>query len=64
MQIVIVELLVRNYHIFYYLFAGLEQEEKDALHLTDATAYRYLNQVVLTANCSQALLVLMLRLDR
>lgn len=34
----------RNYHIFYNLFAGLDKEEKAALHLTEPKACAYLTK--------------------
>ena len=35
----------RNYHIFYCMLAGMTQEEKRKLEVTDATEYWYLTQV-------------------
>ncbi|RPD61627.1 glycosyltransferase family 2 protein [Lentinus tigrinus ALCF2SS1-7] len=32
----------RNFHIFYYLIAGASQEERQHMHLSDKTQYRYL----------------------
>ena len=32
----------RNFHVFYYLFAGLSKEEKRQLTLTELTDYHYL----------------------
>uniref|UniRef100_UPI00358DF983 unconventional myosin-IXa-like isoform X3 n=1 Tax=Myxine glutinosa TaxID=7769 RepID=UPI00358DF983 len=32
----------RNYHVFYYLLAGMSEEEKAALHLSHPSAYTYL----------------------
>lgn len=34
----------RNYHIFYQMMAGLPQDTKKLLHLTDASDYFYMNQ--------------------
>ncbi|KAM9166681.1 unconventional myosin-X [Pangshura tecta] len=34
----------RNYHIFYALLAGIEEEEKDAFYLSVPEHYHYLNQ--------------------
>jgi len=34
----------RNFHIFYYLVAGASPEERQHMHLTDKTTYRYLGQ--------------------
>lgn len=34
----------RNYHIFYRMLAGMSNEEKTFLHLTDASDYYYLTQ--------------------
>ena len=34
----------RNFHIFYYLMAGASPEERQHLHLSDKTQYRYLGQ--------------------
>ncbi|KAF8905955.1 glycosyltransferase family 2 protein [Gymnopilus junonius] len=34
----------RNFHIFYYLFAGASAEERQHLHLVEKTTYRYLGQ--------------------
>jgi chitin synthase len=39
----------RNFHVFYYLVAGASLEERQHLHLTDKTAYRYLGQRNVTA---------------
>uniref|UniRef100_A0A8C4XVW3 Myosin X n=1 Tax=Gopherus evgoodei TaxID=1825980 RepID=A0A8C4XVW3_9SAUR len=35
---------MRNYHIFYALLAGIEEEEKDAFYLSVPEHYHYLNQ--------------------
>ena len=35
----------RNYHVFYCMLAGMSREEKQALDLTSASDYVYLNQV-------------------
>ena len=35
----------RNYHIFYCMLAGMTNEEKKKLDVTDATSYWYLTQV-------------------
>ena len=35
----------RNYHVFYELLAGLDQEEKLKYGLLEANKYFYLNQV-------------------
>ena len=32
----------RNFHVFYYLFAGMNQKEKDKYHLGDPIDYHYL----------------------
>uniref|UniRef100_A0A8C4WXI2 Uncharacterized protein n=1 Tax=Eptatretus burgeri TaxID=7764 RepID=A0A8C4WXI2_EPTBU len=32
----------RNYHVFYYLLAGMSEDEKAALHLSHPSAYTYL----------------------
>ena len=34
----------RNFHIFYYLVVSASAEERQHLHLTDKTTYRYLGQ--------------------
>lgn len=34
----------RNYHIFYQMIQGLDDETKNSLHLTDINDYHYLNQ--------------------
>ncbi|CAL1709779.1 unnamed protein product [Somion occarium] len=34
----------RNFHIFYYLVAGASQEERQHMHLTDKSVFRYLGQ--------------------
>lgn len=38
----------RNFHIFYYLIAGASQEERQHMHLSDKTQYRYLGARVPT----------------
>ena len=35
----------RNYHVFYYLLAGMSHEEKDMLGLTKPEDYMYLSKV-------------------
>jgi myosin-15 len=35
----------RNYHVFYELLIGLDEEEKKKYGLLDASKYFYLNQV-------------------
>uniref|UniRef100_A0A8C4Z8G1 Myosin IXA n=1 Tax=Gadus morhua TaxID=8049 RepID=A0A8C4Z8G1_GADMO len=35
----------RNYHVFYYLLAGVSEEERTAFHLRKPEEYHYLNQV-------------------
>lgn len=35
----------RNYHIFYCMLAGMTNEEKQKLDVSDATKYWYLTQV-------------------
>ena len=32
----------RNFHVFYYLFAGLGDAERSALYLDDITSYHYI----------------------
>ena len=32
----------RNFHVFYYLFAGMSASEKEQLGLTEATDFHYL----------------------
>ena len=34
----------RNYHIFYRMLAGMSPNEREVLHLTDASDYCYLTQ--------------------
>ncbi|PWN53277.1 putative chitin synthase 8 [Violaceomyces palustris] len=34
----------RNFHVFYYLVAGASDEEKQFLHIEDASSFRYLGQ--------------------
>ncbi|CAL1546779.1 unnamed protein product [Lymnaea stagnalis] len=34
----------RNYHVFYYLLAGSDEREREALHLLKADQYNYLSQ--------------------
>ena len=34
----------RNYHIFYRMLAGMTEQEREQLYLTDATDYYYLTQ--------------------
>lgn len=36
----------RNYHVFYYLLAGANEEERAALQLKKPQEYHYLNQVL------------------
>ena len=35
----------RNYHVFYYMLAGADDKEREALHLSKPEDYRYLSQV-------------------
>ncbi|XP_078388525.1 unconventional myosin-IXAa isoform X2 [Cetorhinus maximus] len=35
----------RNYHVFYYLLAGANEEEKKSFHLLEPEEYHYLNQM-------------------
>ena len=35
----------RNYHVFYYMLAGADDKEREALHLSRPEDYRYLSQV-------------------
>ena len=35
----------RNYHVFYYMLAGMSSEEKARLGLTKPSDYQYLSQV-------------------
>ncbi|XP_067871726.1 unconventional myosin-IXAa isoform X2 [Heterodontus francisci] len=35
----------RNYHVFYYLLAGANEEEKKSFHLLEPEKYHYLNQM-------------------
>uniref|UniRef100_A0A8C5AYG5 Myosin IXA n=1 Tax=Gadus morhua TaxID=8049 RepID=A0A8C5AYG5_GADMO len=35
----------RNYHVFYYLLAGVSEEERTAFHLRKPEEYHYLNQM-------------------
>ncbi|XP_074089162.1 unconventional myosin-IXa isoform X2 [Macrotis lagotis] len=35
----------RNYHVFYYMLAGANEEERAAFHLKQPEEYRYLNQM-------------------
>ncbi|XP_060709914.1 unconventional myosin-IXAa isoform X1 [Hemiscyllium ocellatum] len=35
----------RNYHVFYYLLAGANEEEKKSFHLQEPEEYHYLNQM-------------------
>ncbi|XP_078056064.1 unconventional myosin-IXAa isoform X2 [Mustelus asterias] len=35
----------RNYHVFYYLLAGANEEEKKTFHLLEPEEYHYLNQM-------------------
>ncbi|CAF3882378.1 unnamed protein product, partial [Adineta steineri] len=41
----------RNYHVFYCMLAGMSKEEKQALDLTTASDYVYLNQLDGTIYC-------------
>lgn len=34
----------RNYHVFYYLLTGANEQERAALHLQSAESYNYLNK--------------------
>ena len=34
----------RNYHVFYYLLAGANEQEKQLLHLESCDRYNYLNK--------------------
>lgn len=38
-------LFFRNYHVFYYLLAGVSDEERKAFHLKKPEEYHYLSQV-------------------
>ncbi|KAN0059843.1 Chitin synthase, class 8 [Thecaphora frezii] len=35
----------RNFHVFYYMVAGASDEEKEYLHITDSSSFRYLGQM-------------------
>lgn len=43
----------RNYHVFYYLLAGADGQERDALHLCKPEEYYYLRQVPPWGSCSK-----------
>lgn len=36
----------RNYHVFYYLLLGVNEEERKEFHLKQPEDYSYLNQVI------------------
>lgn len=38
--------LCRNYHVFYYLLLGVNEEERKEFHLKQPEDYFYLNQVI------------------
>lgn len=38
--------LFRNYHVFYYLLLGVNEEERKEFHLKQPEDYFYLNQVI------------------
>lgn len=40
-------IICRNYHVFYYLLAGADGQEREALHLCKPEEYYYLRQVTL-----------------
>ncbi|TFK50010.1 glycosyltransferase family 2 protein [Heliocybe sulcata] len=40
----------RNFHVFYYLLAGVSQEERQHLHLDERVSYRYLGQSSAASN--------------
>jgi myosin heavy subunit len=35
----------RNYHVFYYLYAGLTAEQRAELHLPEPSAHRYFSDL-------------------
>ena len=37
--------IFRNYHVFYYLLAGADEDERESLHLLEPQDYYYLRQV-------------------
>ncbi|NXJ11635.1 MYO3B protein, partial [Odontophorus gujanensis] len=43
----------RNFHIFYYMFAGLSSEEKDMYGLLDPSLYRYISKWFGTEDVAQ-----------
>lgn len=38
--------ICRNYHVFYYLLLGVNEEERKEFHLKQPEDYFYLNQVI------------------
>lgn len=40
--------MCRNYHVFYYLLLGVNEEERKEFHLKQPEDYSYLNQVICT----------------